>query len=445
MKRVTLLLLAGCSGQEATERWRYERVTWEERPQVTSREKADALRQEIASRKRLTLHEAYALALHRSETLAIEGEELTRLRAQFDRAVAAVLPTVAFKAGYLRQEEVVSELSSFTLPERREYKFTLRQPLFSGLRDFHALRQAGALADAKEHDLRRARLLVFVDLARAFYTVLLARQDFATTEHTLKLARERLAELVERNRVGMARRSEVLAQEAETSSIEARFETVRGALETAWETFQFVTGLLTRPELADSLSDELPPLPALLERALVQRTDLKSLEVQIAAAEHAVRIAQGGYLPALTLDANYYLHRDGTSEDIDWDATISLDLPLFDGLATFAKIREAESSLRAARFRRDRLLREVDLEVRRSYVDVRSLEASKRSLDKAVASAEENYEIVQAEYRQGIVTNLEALQSIDTLQRTRLDRARTETELRLALVRLWVSVGETPR
>ncbi len=449
MKRIAaLILLAGCSGNEGKERWKYERVVWEERPEIRSPEQAEARKQSLESRKTVTLHDAYELALHRSESLAIQGEEIVRLRTQFDQALGTVLPAIHFKGSYLRQDDAGSDgsFSSFTLAERREYKFTLHQPIFSGLREIYGLRQTDALAEAKEHDLRRARLLLFSDVAQAFYAVVLARRDLATTEHSLRLARERLEELNQRHRANMARRSEVLAQEAESASQEARVQTLRGALEVAWEAFQFLTGLPSRPELLDTLPEAkaLPSIPALVEKAAGKREDLRGLDRQIEAAEHGVRVAQGEYLPTLELDANYYLFREGVSEEIDWDLTLSVDLPIFNGLTTFAKIREAESSLRAARLQREQLRRQITLDLQRAWTDVRSLEGSRHSLEKAVASAEENRELVEAEYRQGIATNIEALQSQETSLKSRLARDRTDVELRLAIVRLWVSVGETP-
>ena len=73
--------------------------------------------------------------------------------------------------------------------------------------------------------------------------------------------------------------------------------------------------------------------------------------------------------------------------------------------------------------------------------EAEAVAAELASLGKAVASAQENYEIVQAEYRQNIVTNLEVMTSFNTLQRARLDHDRARFEAKLARIRLDVECG----
>lgn len=440
-------LWSGCTGNEARERWQYEKVIWEDRPEIASAEDARTEAAKTAAKTTLTIADAYRLALHRSETLAIEGEELVRIQTLYEQAYGSLLPRINFKGSYTKQDEVDSgSFSTFTLSERTEYKFTLQQPIFSGLREFYAMRQSDALYGAKEHDLRHARLLLYFDVAQSFYLVLQARRELETVQASLSLASERLEELRERNRLGISRRSEVLQQEAEVASIEAQRERLKGILEVAWETFQFLTGLETRPALSDPQAEgpEVPPVKTLVERAILGRADLRSLEQQIFAGEQAVKIAQGGYLPTVTLDANYYTHRAGVSAEIDWDVFLTFDVPIFDGFSTYAKIREAESIVRATRLARERLLRDISLQIHRAHADVLSFRSELVSLEKAVSSASETYDIVQAEYRQGIVTNIEVLQAFNTLQRARLERDRSRFQLRIALVRLSVESGVLP-
>lgn len=447
MKRfaLTLCVLAACSSERP---WKFERLAWEHQPQVTSRSDARDLFDRLSAKKSLTLDDCYQMAIYRSESLALEIEELVRLQVQYDQAVAAVLPRITFKGSYTRQEDAGGQgaSSAFRLPERTEWRFNARQPIFSGLREFYAIRQAGALVESRDHEIRHARLLLYADVASAFYSVLQTQRDLETTRDTLRLAQERLDELAERHRLNMSRKSELLAQEAEVASIRARVEELQGALAVAWEALKFLTGLGETRELVDTAAppDVLPPVETLVARALQQRSDVKALQKQIAAAEESVAIARAGYLPSVTLESNYYTHREGITQDIDWDVTVSGEIPIFEGGATGARIAEARSSVRQARLQLERLTREIALQVNRAYADVRALQSELTSLEKAVASAQENYEIVQAEYRQNIVTNIEVLASFNTLQRARLERDQAGYQLKLAAIRLAVSSGSLP-
>jgi outer membrane protein len=448
---LVLACAAASCRTEDSDRWAYERVVYEEDPKLASRKDAADRFERLAARPELTLREAYEMALHRSEALALAGEELVRLRTQVEQVRGLLLPYVAFRGSYTLQDRPSSSASdsvrqSFTLRDRTQYEFAARQPIFGGLEEIYTLRQKGALESAKESELRHARLLLFGDVAAAFYAVLLAERDLATIGDSLRLAQERLEELVQRNRVGISRRSEVLAQEAEAAQIQAALERLRGAGAVAWEAFRFLTGLDARPRLADSSEDpgEPGPLDGYVTRALAERHDVRALSEQVRAAEEGIGIARAGYLPTASLDATYYTHREGVTEGVDWDLMLSFEIPLFEGAVTQARLREARSSVRSAGLELRRLRREIGLEVSRAYADLRALRSELSSLEKAVASAQENYDLVQAEYRRGIVTNIEVLSSFNTLQRARLERDRARFQAKLTAVRLSTVSGVLP-
>ncbi len=445
------LIAAGCAGVEDADRWSYERIVHEQAPEVRSRDDARERYEELAVRPALSLDECWRLALHRSERIALDGEELARLRTRYEQTFGQILPYLALRGSYTQQEDPkvsgTSDVSqSFRQEKRTEYKANLRQPIFSGLREFYALRQNRALSAAGEDALRHAKLLLYADVADAYYAVLAAERELATRQDALRLAQERLDELAARNRLGISRRAEVLQQEAETASIQAAIERLKGALEVAWDVLRFLTGAAGTRTLADARPEPgpLPPLAELGALALARRRDLRALDAQVRAAAEGVGIARAGYFPSAGLEANYYLHREGISADIDWDFILSFEIPVFEGAVTQARIREARSYVRSAALEAQRLRREVELSVRRAWTAAAAFQAELASLEKAVASAQETYDIVQAEYRQNIVTNIEVLTSFNVLQAARLDRDRTRFQAKLARVRLEVESGALP-
>ncbi|MBI3097008.1 MAG: TolC family protein [Planctomycetes bacterium] len=399
----------------------------------------------------LTLERAYRLAIERSETLALNIEELERLQALYDQAFGSVLPRLSFKGSYIRQDPAGASgggsfQSRLNLTERSEYKFFARQPLFSGLKEVYAMRQARAASAAKREEIEYARLRLYADVAGAFTAVLQTDRDLTTVQDSLRLAEERLQELQARRRAGISRQTEVLAQEAEAASTRARLEELRGARNVAVEALRFLTG--ARGELTpvdgEAAPVDPPPVGELLARAAKQRADLRALENEIAASGEAVGVARAGHFPTLALEGNAYTHREGNSEDVAWDLTLSGELPIFDGLTTRARVREAKSNVRSAELRLERLRRQIALEVSRAYFDVVSLRSELDSREKAVASAAEFHELVQAEYRRDIATNIEVLAAFNTLQQARLERDRTRFQWRLASIRLSVECGESP-
>ncbi|HEX7898614.1 MAG TPA: TolC family protein [Planctomycetota bacterium] len=443
-------MVLGCSSSDA-DRWSYERIIHEEAPQVRSRDDARVRHEALAARPELGLDDCWRLALHRSETLALDGEELARIRTRYEQVFAQILPYASFRASYTRQDEppdpgASDAAQSFRQKERTQYNFNVRQPIFSGLREFYALRQNREFAAAGEDALRHAKLVLYADVADAFYAVLAADRELATQRDALRLAQERLDELSARNRLGISRRAEVLQQEAEVASIQAAIERLKGALAVAWDALRFLTGVAGVRPLVDAMPEPapLPPLEEFSSRALARRRDLRALDAQVRAAEEGVGIARAGYFPGADLEANYYTHREGISADIDWDVLFTLEIPIFEGGATQARIREARSYVRSAVLEAQRRRREVEREVGRAWTSAAAFHAELGALEKAVASARENYEIVQAEYRQNITTNIEVLTSFNTLQAAVLERDRSRYRAKLARVRLEVESGAFP-
>jgi outer membrane protein len=444
-------LALGCSSSDA-DRWSYEKIIHEEAPDIRSRDDARSRHASLAARPELSLDDCWRLALGRSEALALDGEELARIRARYEQVFGQILPYASFRATYTRQDEPpsgsgTSDVSqSFRQKERTQYNFNLRQPIFSGLREFYALRQNRALAAAGEDALRHAKLVLYADVADAFYAVLSADRELATRRDALRLAQERLDELAARHRLGISRRAEVLQQDAEVASIQAAIERLIGALGTAWDALRFLTGVPGVRALADAMPEPapLPPVADFTARAFARRRDLRALDAQVLAAQEGVGVARAGYFPSADLETNYYTHREGISADIDWDVLLSFEMPLFEGGITQARIREARSYARSAALEAERRRREVEREVGRAWTSAAAFHAELGSLEKAVASARENYEIVQAEYRQNITTNIEVLTSFNTLQAVGLERDRIRFQAKLARVRLDVESGALP-
>jgi outer membrane protein TolC len=438
---------AGCASEDS-DRWLYEKLVYEQAPEIKTRDDAAGRFRRLGGQPKSTLRDLYEMALYRSEVLALTGEELVRIQTLFEQIRGSIFPRVTFDGTWLRQERLPATglQQSLTLSDRTEYRFTAVQPVFSGLREFYALRQTGSLYRAQEHQVRHARLLLYADTADAFYAVLEIDRELATTQDTLRLAQERLEELEQRNRIGISRRSEVLSQEAETASIRATAERLKGLLVVAWEALRFVTGLQGTPELVDDLPDavQIPPVEEYLARARERRDDLKAARERVAAAEEGIGMARSGYLPTADLEARYYTHREGVSAEIDWDVVLSFQVPIFEGGVTQAQMRDARSRVRSSQLDLERLTRDTALQVNRAYADLLAFRSELASLEKAVAAAEENYEIVQAEYRRGIVTNIDVLAAFDQLQQARLRRDRARFGSRRSGVRLEAVTGATP-
>jgi outer membrane protein len=394
----------------------------------------------------LTLDDYFAAALQRSEVVATQVESIHQAEERYQQASAALYPTVEGLASYTRQESVARRaIDGTTIPSRQPLvRLSATQPLFRGFREFAALRQSKALIGAEQFNYDAARLQLFKDVAQNFFNILSIEQELVNLDKEIEQNAKRESEIRARVRIGRSRASEILTVQSAISTLRAEGEQLRGQNLVARETFAFLSGLSAQTPLRDTEPVAEPdPLDAYLAR-IEQRPDVQADQQRLTAAQESIEIAKGARLPSVDLTGNYYLKRTGSLEDVDWDVSIALTVPLYTGGAIQSQVRSAASQRTQAELSLSQVRRLADQEVRASY---RSVEYDRLQIEALTAATElsrKNYEAQTHDYRLGLVTNLEVLQALTVMQQNQraLDRARYASKL--DYVRLEAAAARRP-
>lgn len=390
----------------------------------------------------LTLERAYALALHRSETVAIEREQITAAEARFLQALSGALPRASFQLSEKRQDGTGD--SSFTLRRTPERKFVFSQPLFSGFKEFAAMAGARAEERQQRQEQARAEQLLLVDVADAYTLLLEHRETLAAFEGARAALMQRLDELGDRERLGRSRPSERVSAEAQLRRVLADWQQAQSDETVARELLEFLIGQpADGPVLG--LGDRMPALDA--EAAYAARA---SARPDVAAAREAwqaqkkeVTVARSALWPSVSLESNYYTERVGVAANVDWDALLMVDVPLFQGGQAVGEVREAKSEAHQAQLAYERTARQAALEVRQTYAELASAMQRTDMLAKALAAAEENYRLQTEDYRLSLVNNLDVLQALEQLEQARRDWIAARYDAWRLHYQLKAAVGET--
>jgi outer membrane protein len=318
-------------------------------------------------------------------------------------------------------------------PARQPYaRLTGTQPLFRGFREFAAIRQSQALIGAQSDDYQSARVQLFKDVAQNFYDVLTLEQDLKNLDEQIGQYQQREKELQDRVRIGRTRPGEVLTVQATISTLRAQVEQTRTQLSTARDIFAFLSGLPATTPLRDTevLPSNLDALDDYLVGVAV-RPDVKAAQRRQVAAQENITVARGAHLPSLDLNANRYLERAGSLENVDWDVQLALTVPIYTGGSVQSRVREAQSQREQAELATTRARRLADQEIRSFYQTVVLDRARLDALEKATDAAKRNYETQRRDYRLGLVTNLDVLQALSTHLENQqaLDRVRYNVKL----------------
>jgi outer membrane protein len=366
----------------------------------------------------LGLPEAYALALKQSESLASQQELVTQAEERYLQAVGNVLPSLSASA-WLGFQDGLS---------RNSAKLAANQPLFRGLREYAALRQAKGAIRYQELGQRWAALQLYSDMAQSFYLVLSLEKDLATQSGEIDLYAKRIDELKDFVRIGRARETEILSVQSAQAILKAQIEQSKAQVAAARELLAFLTGL----DPSTPLSDDPAVLPELgsVEGYLSdipKRPDIQAALANINLAKESVNIAQGQHWPSADLSGNYYFDNPGSDTQAGrWDAQIGLTLPLFMGGSVSAQTRQAKSQVKQAELNLRQQTRLASQAIRDAHAHLRYDLSQAAALDDAWQIAEKNFKAESRDYKNGLVTNLELLQSLTAYQDTQraLDRAR---------------------
>lgn len=391
----------------------------------------------------ITLWEAFTSAKANSEQLAASQSGVEEAGLRIRELKGAIQPAIAVQASEFLQDEAgggSGVQGTLNRPDRPEAKLTLSQPLFSGFREFLALKAARARREGFAADLERASSLLYRDVARAFHDLLAVQRELETRRATILLTAERVKDLEGRAKLGRSRASEVLQAKVLQSEAESQLPDAAGREAVAQEVLSFLTG---RPGPLEPVEAEPAPAPALEDalRRVRGRSDLRARREELAATEFLERSARRERWPSASVGGNYYLKRVGFQEDIKWDVTFLASMPLYLGGAVTARSGQAASRARAAQWRLKGAERLAESEVRRAHARLEAELRRSRALTDAVALAEKNAKAQGEDYKLGVVTNLDVLGALTSLQDVRLDLERSRFDAAFYRAELEAALG----
>ncbi len=403
---------------------------------------AVSARPAAAEPRPLTLDQAYAAALKRSEAVAEKGETYAQTMAQIDYLWSQVKPRLNLNATQMWQDTPGPNVG-FPIPsDQHIVAINGHQPLFSGLRDLLAVKAGKRQGESAEFAYQRAKQLLYQDVTNAYLNLLESRRDIATHETQVKFTTDRVKELRNFEDLGRSRKSEVLAAQAQQAQDVADLETARGLERVQQATLQFLTGLedeLAPAEIsAPTQAEDIKPF---LDRAQ-RRPDVEGARKDLEYSDLYVSIQKRQYWPTVFVDGNYYLQRSvAFYQNITWDATLTGQLPIYYGGQIGAQTRQARAQRGYNEQALSLALRTAELDVKFAHSDLVSDLAIVKALENAMTLAEADAKAQIADYRHGLVTNIDVLTSLTVVETTRLRLDAAQIQAYYARVRLEVAAG----
>ena len=400
-----------------------------------------------------TLEKAYETALKNNDQVVISRERLAQEEKDIVVATAGLYPQISAEAGYTRQK--VTEISAGgtslgTFGNPRDYG-TMTLKLDQHIYQFGKVWSARKIAkhyfnSSKFRHIRQVKEILFNVSAR-YYEMLLGREAIEIAENALERAEKQMAQAKARFDVGVLTQTDVLRARVQVAESQENLERAKNQYDIALENLALEIGLESLPgPLAEPPEKPFAPAPLsdLYQTALSKRQDFRQAEQQLRVAEERVDFEQADFFPRLSIEGQYI--RTDTSELFygereDWQATLKLSYPLFTGWRTSAEVDQAKSRRKEAAAAMSRLKKEIRNQVRSVYLNIRTQKKVIQQLEEQVKSAKRNYQQVNAQFEQGLVTAVDQVDAFTALNEAEKRLAQAYYSYQLDQIQLELAMG----
>lgn len=397
---------------------------------------------------KLTLAGALKRALAANPDLGVARLEVAAARAQKDIAVSAVLPHLSATGNYLRN--TVESAFDFNgtqvllLPRNDwNYKLTLTQPIFAGNRDRKALSQARLGIRSAEQEAGSFEEQLLLAVVSDYLGILQGQELLDVEKLNLALTQERRTLAQNLFEAGESTRVDTLRAEADIKAVERRVADAQRMRDEAESRLRLDLAL-ERPLAVAEPAALFPPLAdeaALVAAAERQRPEVIEAEIALASAKLEVDKQRGAYYPVLSAEGDFLSQRSSFPADRYGQLALKLTVPIYQGGETAGRVALARERQRQAELRLDAARRTVREEVRRSFIDLASAEASQRLARDQLAASEAEYRQAADLYRAQETTSLDEQSAENSLADARRAVATSKLDRQLAELRVWAAAG----
>lgn len=417
-----------------------------------------------AAGAQLTLRDAFHRADQAAYASRIAAAAAAARRAQSLAPLAGILPSMRVEAGYVRTTDPIGAFGASLRqrsvtqadfdPQRLNYPAAIgnyqggvvvEQPLLNA--DAWIGRSAALhAADATRASEEWTRISTRVDVVRAYYGAMLARERVATLLAAAAAAHAHVAQAEAMVRQGVVTKSDALLAAVRAGEIDAQLAEAEGASTTADRQLGVVLGgdgttpvpalaavrLPSTERIADAVAGDTADVP------LRARADVSAASEGLAAARGDALRARSTLLPRINGFARYDWNSPARvyAGDRNWTVGVMASWNVFAGAGEVADVHATAARAATARAEADLASASARLEAEQTRTALSVALTRLGIAERAVAQSAEAHRIVGRKYEGGLATVVELLDA---------QAAETQSALALAQARWGAIVAAAER
>ena len=374
------------------------------------------------------------------------------------------LPTFSARYGYIRRDQATNQAllgqsgqsTNVIINPEDEYNFitSFSQPIFTGFALLNQYKIASLGLDVAEISEKLTRQDVILDAKNAYFSILKSQKLMAVAEDTVKQVNAQKEVAENMYQVGMSPLNDLLQSQVQLANDKQRFITAQNNLEISKS--QFNT-LLRRPVNAPvAIVDILDYTPFehdisyCLNQADQNRLELQVAELEVQIADKDYQLSKSDYFPSIDLTGNWT--RRGTDWDVDggegiadkkfWDIRATATWEFWQWGRTRYGVKEKLSRLSQAKYRKEEISDNIELEVKQSFLRTKETEKNITTIEKAIEQAKENLRITEERYKEQVSTTTDVLVAQTLLTETMTNYYNALYDFKIAKAVLYRAMGQ---
>ncbi len=413
---------------------------------------------------KLTLEEAIVLALKQNPDISEMESRIAEAEARLKASGSGSMPILKARAvyDYWSDNQRFQPASGNNEPgafgdQIAGVEFIANQLLYTGGRISSDKKAAEWNLKASDDQTNRVRETIVYQVTALFYE-LLARKDeleaFETAVRAMDEQKRTVEALVQAQKTAGVDLLRVNVRRAELYERLVSNKNNLKSRERAWGVLMGSEDLIA-PEAKGSLqlneAFACPGIPECEKKAMSQRSDYRALKALVTAAEASLQSAHSGYKPVLAVQASYanrFLQNisdqpPGTDDKTDvWKIGLAVEMPIFDGHLTTAKIEELSARLKGLRDNQRKMELQIRYEIESALSDISTATERVKTTEQIVEQAGESFRIMKEKYNLGKVPMTDVLDAQTALVTAQTSRVRALADLRVSDARLKLALGE---
>ncbi|MBM3250373.1 MAG: TolC family protein [Candidatus Omnitrophica bacterium] len=371
-----------------------------------------------AAEEELTLKKAIIIAFAGNKNIQIQEEGIRVAKANMLEATSKFLPQVSLDASYTYNDKTPTQNIFFGFQNDNLLGLTFSESIYNGGANIANFRQAKINLKVAEETLRAGKMDVEFEAKRLYYGLLLAYENERIAGDLVGQARSHYLNVEDKFKHGTASRFDVLQSKVEAALLEPQLIQARNDIDFIKAELNklFARKVGTPIEVKEKLTYQPRKIEEeeFLKTAYLNKPELILKALGVDLSKWSIQMAKSGYRPDINIQAGYAYRSNNTADMINgrhmnWNAGVSVTVPIFEGFSTKAKVDAAKAQYAQAALDKDNLSDQIAVDVRKDCLDLKQAEAIIFSQEENITEAREALRIAEVSYDNGVAINLDVL------------------------------------